>query len=122
MFLYSGLAVGLLVVNLGGQSDMWAAIASIFTQSFNLCTCIYCPYVILKKLKQSSLQRSKEQAVKQSQIGLKKILSRKGYFFAFLEHLVHELSVEVWLNCMLVLICIHIFTLSVLMFLSTHRL
>lgn len=93
--MYIVLLAGLGVIALGGSLDMWAAILSLFGQSANLCTCIYCPYSILKRLNQSNLEKNKEQSYKNRKIALKKILSQKAYFFAFLEHLVHELSVEV---------------------------
>ena len=85
--------VGAQALNLNLQ--LWTAMASIISQSGNLFICIYCPWLVLRKLKQP---KTKIQQKQTKHSNLVKILSKKAHFFAFVEHLVHELSIEVQSN------------------------
>ena len=90
-FLYLVLLLGVLIQILDGDIELWAAVISLLTQTGNLAICMYCPWVILQRLKRP---KTKEQ-LQERRLNLGKILSRKAYFFSFVEHLVHELSIEV---------------------------
>eukprot|EP01084_Bolivina_argentea_P143653 252220_1 len=57
-------------------------------QTSNFLLTFFCPYSILKQLKKSGNNQKKKNK------NLGKILSKKCYFFAFVQHLVHELSIE----------------------------
>ena len=66
----------------------FASCIVVIIQLLNLIITFYCPYAILRQLRAPTSGKKKHAS-------LVKVLSRKSHFFAFVQHLAHELSVEV---------------------------